>query len=114
MVHVADLTGTVHLLEALGGEGAQGSRDGDWVQVAIGGAGVGLLAHPPNPEQGKGPVKLNFEARTRLELIEREARDAGVTIARATSAEGFGRQLQLRTPDGLLVKLNEVDAELIG
>ena len=76
MVHVADLTGTVHLLEALGGEVVQGSRDGDWVQVAIGGAGV--------------------------------------TIARATSAEGLGRQLQLRTPDGLLVKLNEVDAELIG
>jgi hypothetical protein len=50
MVHVADLTGTVHLLEALGGEVVQGSRDGDWVQVAIGGAGVGLLAHPPDAE----------------------------------------------------------------
>jgi len=49
MMHVADLTGTVHLLEALGGEVVQGSRDGDWVQVAIGGAGVGLLAHPVTP-----------------------------------------------------------------
>ena len=114
MVHVTDLDGTVHLLEALGGEVVEGSRDGDWVQVAIGGAEIGLLAHPPNPEQGEGAVELNFESRTPLERIEQSAHDAGVQIARPTSDEGFGRQLQLRTPDGLLVKLNEIDAALIG
>ena len=37
-----------------------------------------------------------------------------VEVAQPTSDEGFGRQLQLRTPDGLLVKVNEIDAELIG
>lgn len=114
MVHVADLVGTVHLFEALGGEVVEGSRDGDWVQVAIGGAEVGLLAHPPNPGQGGGAVELNFESRTPLERVEQSAHDAGVQIARSTSDEGFGRQLQLRTPDGLLVKLNEIDAALIG
>jgi predicted enzyme related to lactoylglutathione lyase len=82
--------------------------------VSIGGAEIGLLAHPPNPEQGDDQVELNFESRTPLEHVERRARDAGVTVARPTNDEGFGRQLQLRTPDGLLVKLNEIDAELIG
>jgi hypothetical protein len=114
LVHVDDLAGTVTLLEALGGRIGQGSRDGDWVQVSIGGAEIGLLAHPPNPEQGDDQVELNFESRTPLEHVERRARDAGVTVARPTNDEGFGRQLQLRTPDGLLVKLNEIDAELIG
>ena len=114
LVHVHDLAGTVTLLEALGGRIGQGSRDGDWVQVAIGGAEIGLLAHPPNTDRGEASVELTFESRTPLEHVERRARDAGVKVAQPTSDEGFGRQLQLRTPDGLLVKVNEIDAELIG
>lgn len=113
MVHVTDMNAAVAFLEALGGRVAQGSRDGDWVQVAIGGAEVGLLAHPANPEQGEGDVELSFASRTPLEHVERAARDAGVTIETPTSDEGFGRQLQLRTPDGMLVKINEIDADLI-
>ena len=68
----------------------------------------------PNPDQGEASVELTFESRTPLEHVERRARDAGVKVAQPTSDEGFGRQLQLRTPDGLLVKVNEIDAELIG
>ncbi|MEP6799423.1 MAG: VOC family protein [Lapillicoccus sp.] len=113
MVHVKNMSATVALLEALGGRLAQGSRDGDWVQLAIGGAEIGLLAHPANPDQGEGDVELNFQSHTPLERVEQAARDAGVEIASPTSDEGFGRQLQLRTPDGLLVKINEIDAELI-
>ena len=113
MVHVRDMKGMVTLLEALGGQLGSGSRDGDWVQVAIGGAEIGVLAHPANPEQGEGDVELNFEARTPLEDIEKTARAAGVTVASPTSDEGFGRQLQLRSPDGLLVKINEIEPELI-
>ena len=113
MVHVKDMKGMVALLEALGGQVGPGSRDGDWVQVAIGGAEIGLLAHPPNPEQGEGDVELNFEARSPLEDIEKAAWAAGVAIASPTTDEGFGRQLQLRSPDGLLVKINEIEPELI-
>ncbi len=113
MVHVRDMAATVTMLEALGGEMVQGSRDGDWTQVSIGGAEVGLLAHPANPDQGEGDVELNFESRTPLEDVEQLARSAGVVVAQPTSDEGFGRQLQLRTPDGLLVKINEIEADLI-
>ncbi|TQS46258.1 VOC family protein [Cryptosporangium phraense] len=114
MVHVTDVGATVAMFEALGGEVVQGSRDGDWVQIRIGGAQIGLLAHPPNPAQGEGDVELNFESMTRLEAVEDLARTRGVEVARATSDEGFGRQLQLRTPDGLLVKVNEIDPDRIG
>lgn len=113
MVHVRDMAATVAMLEALGGELVQGSRDGDWTQVSIGGAEVGLLAHPANPDQGEGDVELNFQSRTPLEDVEQLARSAGVVVAQPTSDEGFGRQLQLRTPDGLLVKINEIEANLI-
>lgn len=113
MLHVKDMSATVAFLEAIGGRVVQGSRDGDWVQLAIGGAEIGVLAHPANPEQGEGDVELNFESRTPLEQVERAAREAGVEIATPTSDAGFGRQLQLRTPDGMLVKVNEIDADLI-
>lgn len=113
MIHVMDLSATVAMFEALGAELVQGSRDGDWALVRIGGAQVGLLAHPPNPAQGEGDVELTFESKTRLEDVEDIARVRGVEVARSTSEEQFGRQLQLRTPDGLLVKINEIDADLI-
>ncbi len=113
MVHVEDMAATVDFFAALGGTVVQGSRDGDWVQISIGGAQVGLLAHPANPEQGEGDVELNFEARTPLADVEHAARAAGLTVASPTSDEGFGRQLQVRTPDGMLVKINEIDRGLI-
>ena len=45
-------------------------------------------------------------------MVEERLRERGVTIARPTTDEGFGRQLQVTAPDGLLVKLNELEPEL--
>ena len=112
MIHVRDMAGAVAFFEALGGEIVQGSRDGDWVLLGVAGAQIGLLAHPPNPEQNEGIVELNFEATEALEGIEDRLQAGGVRIARTTSDEAFGRQLQLVGPDGLLVKIDELDPGL--
>jgi catechol 2,3-dioxygenase-like lactoylglutathione lyase family enzyme len=112
MVHVRDMPAAVAFYEALGARVVHGSRDGDWVLLALGGAEIGLLAHPPNPEQGEGTVELNFAYEGPLDELERRLGAAGVTIARPTSDEGFGRQLQVSSPDGLLVKINELEPEL--
>ena len=112
MVHVADMGAAVSFYEALGAVVRHGSRDGDWVSLRIGEAQIGLLAHPPNPEQGEGAVELNFEATEPLDQLEERLRGAGVTIAQPTTDEGFGRQLQLAAPDGLLVKIDELEPEL--
>ena len=114
LVHVTDVAGTVRLLEVLGGQVVQDSRAGDWVQVAVGGAEVGLLAHPPNPDQGDDLVELAFASRGPVTDLESRARSGGVEVSGPSADQGFGRQLQLRTPDGLLVTINEIDAELIG
>ncbi len=113
MVHVRDMAATLAMLEVLGGVLIQESRDGDWAPVSIGGAEIGLLAHPANPDQGEGDVELSFESRTPLEQVEELARSAGVVVAQPTADEGFGRQLQLHTPDGLLLKINEIESDLI-
>lgn len=112
IVHVQDMSAAVGFYERLGGQLLHGSRDGDWVLVRIGGAEVGLLAHPPNPEQNEGLVELSFQYAGRLDALEEQLRGAGVSIARPTTDEGFGRQLQLATPDGLLVKVNELEPGL--
>ena len=112
MVHVQDMATAVSFYEHLGAAVVHGSRDGDWVLLRLGEAQIGLLAHPPNPEQNEGTVELNFEATEPLEQLEDRLRAAGVTIARPTTDEGFGRQLQLATPDGLLVKIDETDPQL--
>ncbi len=110
MVHVQDMAASVAFYEGLGATVRHGSRDGDWVLLELGGTEIGLLAHPPNPEQGEGTVELNFAADD-LDAVEARLRAAGVPITRPTSDEAFGRQLQVSSPDGLLLKVNELAPE---
>ncbi|HYY12753.1 MAG TPA: VOC family protein [Kineosporiaceae bacterium] len=111
MVHVEEMEPAVRFYESLGARVVHGSRDGDWVLLEVGGAQIGLLAHPPNPEQGEGTVELNFEYTGSLPGLEEQLREAGVTVAQPVTDEGFGRQLQVRAPDGLLVKVNELEPD---
>ncbi|MFB9234054.1 VOC family protein [Plantactinospora siamensis] len=112
MVHVADMAAAVGFYEALGAQVEHGSRDGDFVMLRLGASRFSLLAHPPNPEQNEGRVELNFETAEELDGLEARLRAANVTITQPTTDEGFGRQLQVSTPDGLLVKINQLDQEL--
>lgn len=112
MVHVADMGQALDFYRALGAVVQHGSRDGDWALVRFGGTDLGLLAHPANPEQHEGKVELNFDAAEPLAGFEERLREAGVTIVRPTGDEGFGYQLQIADPDGMLVKINQLDPTL--
>ncbi len=112
MVHVDNMSKAVDFYSKLGATVLHGSRDGDWALLRIGNTELGLLAHPANPEQNEGKVELNFEYSDSLEELEKRLRKDGVTIARPTGDEGFGYQLQLEGPDGMLVKINQTDPEL--
>ncbi len=114
MVHVADMPQAVAFYEALGARVLHGSRDGDFVMLAVGESQLSLLAHPPNPEQNEGLVELNFETAEPLADLEGKLRTAGVTVVGPASDEGFGEQLQIASPDGLLVKINRLEPELYG
>lgn len=112
LLHVEDMGKALDFYGKLGATVLNGSRDGDWSLLRFGGCELGLLAHPANPEQNEGKVELNFEYTASLEELEKRLRKAGVTIARPTGDEGFGYQLQLEDPDGLLIKINQTDPEL--
>jgi catechol 2,3-dioxygenase-like lactoylglutathione lyase family enzyme len=114
MVHVASMPEAVDFYAALGARVLNGSRDGDFTLLELSGSELSLLAHPPNPAQDEGQVELNFVSSGPLTELEEQLRSAGVQIVSPTSDEGFGRQLQVASPDGLLVKINELDPELYG
>ena len=109
LVHVPDMHTAVVFYEALGARVVTGSHDGDHVLLDVGGSALSLLAHPPNPEQDAGTVELTFEA---ADLDTVAQRLAGVVeIVAPPSDTGFGRQLQVRAPGGLLVKISETDLD---
>jgi predicted enzyme related to lactoylglutathione lyase len=111
MVHVTDMPAAVAFYEKLGAEVVHGSRDGDWVLLRVAGGEIGLLAHPPNPEQNEGTVELSFQATAPLDQIEERLRAAGAPLTQPIQQVGFGRQLQLTSPDGLLIKIDELDPD---
>ena len=111
MVHVTDMPAAVAFYEKLGAEVVHGSRDGDWVLLRVAGGEIGLLVHPPNPEQNEGTVELSFQATAPLDQIEERLRAAGAPLTQPIQEVGFGRQLQLTSPDGLLIKIDELDPD---
>ena len=104
MVHVEDMAASIAFFERLGALVVHGSRDGDWALLEIGGTQLGLLAHPPNPDQDEGTVELNFQTDD-LDVVSTH-------LGVAATDEAFGRQLRLTSPGGLLVKIDELDPDL--
>jgi catechol 2,3-dioxygenase-like lactoylglutathione lyase family enzyme len=113
MLHVDDMEQTVRFFEALGGVHLFGSRDGDWALLRFGNTELSLLRHPPNRAQGDGELELNFVSKVPLEQVETAARDAGLAIFKSATDEAFGRQMILKLPSGVPVKINEIEKELV-
>ncbi len=79
---------------------------------ALGASELSLLGHPPNPDQDEGTVELNLATDEELDRLEERLRTRGVRVVRPASDEGFGAQLQIASPDGLLVKVNRLEPDL--
>jgi len=113
MAHVTNLGDSIDFYEALGGKVLFGSRDGDWALIRFAGSNLSLLAHAPSGENPE-PVELQFVSSQPLERIEEHLQTLNpLMIERGVGDEAFGRMLKLRTPDGLVVKLLELERDLI-
>jgi catechol 2,3-dioxygenase-like lactoylglutathione lyase family enzyme len=112
MVHVEDMAAAVAFYERLGAEVVHGSGADDWVLLQLGTTQLGLLAHPPRTEDGECTVELNFGAAGPLDDLERRLRDVGVPVAGLETHPDFGDQLQVRSPDGLLIKITQLEPDI--
>lgn len=109
VVHVADLAASVVFFELLGAEVIHGGPDSDYVLMQLGTVQIGLLLRPADTRQGA--VELNFVAAVPLDELEQRLRSRGVTIAEPAHSIDFGSQLHVRTPDGLVVKIDQLELD---
>ena len=113
MIHVEAMADAIEFYTALGGKLVFGSRDGDWALVSFGDSTLSLLAHPPGDGR-RETVELQFTCKAPLELVEAHLRDINpALIDRGVGDEAFGRMLKIVTPDGLLLKIIELEREVI-
>lgn len=107
--HAGSMPQLLRFYEALGASVVMRSRDDDFALIRIGGSEIALLIHPPNPDQSEDQVELNFACEEPLPAVEADLRSKGVTIVRGAADEAFGEQLQVESPDGLLIKINRLE-----
>ena len=113
MVHVANMADALRFYEGLGARIVTGSRDGDWVMLDFSGQRLSLLARPPGDGKME-TVELHFSSREPLETIEQHMQAVDPQfIERGVGDEAFGRMLKLQTSDGLLVKIVEIEPDLV-
>lgn len=110
LIHVSALGQAIEFYQKLGATLVHGSRDGDYALLRLGGAEIGLLAHPPSERDTR--VELAFNSSEPLAQLEERLRADGVTIAQGTSDEGVGYQLQVQDADGFVIKINQLEPEL--
>ena len=107
MIHVDDMAASIAFYEQLGAEVIHGGRDSHWVLMQLGTVQVVLLRRPPDQALGESPVDLTFGAVMPLDQLEQRLHRAGVPVAGMTSDKDFGEQLQVRSPEGLLIKISQ-------
>ena len=113
MAHVADMAAALAFYEALGARLVFGSRDGDWALVRFEDTLLSLLARAPGDGRME-TVELQFTSTASLEAIETHLRSIDPAwIDRGVADEAFGRMLKLTTPDGLLIKVLELDRDVM-
>jgi catechol 2,3-dioxygenase-like lactoylglutathione lyase family enzyme len=111
MVHVADMATAIAFYQRLGGEIIHGGPDTDWVLMQLGAVQIGLIARAQDTRRDEGAVELTFSTAMALDELERRLHQAGFRAAEVTSDRNLGEQLQVRTPDGLLIKITQREPE---
>jgi hypothetical protein len=111
MIHVAEVSASIAFYQQLGGEIIHGGPDTDWVLMQLGAVQIGLITRATTTFRGGGPVELTFSAAMPLEELERRLHRAGFRACEMTTDRNFGEQLQVRTPDGLLIKITQREPE---
>jgi predicted enzyme related to lactoylglutathione lyase len=113
LVHVDDMAEAVAFYEKLGGEINHGDRAGEWVLMQVGTAQIGLVTRPPNASRGETMVELNFTATMPLHRLAKMLSEQGVIIVELTTDRDLGTQLHVETPEGMPIKIHQVEPELL-
>jgi catechol 2,3-dioxygenase-like lactoylglutathione lyase family enzyme len=112
IVYVTDMAKAWDFYTALGLEGDGHSRSAMWSELSLGDASLALHYVDRLPEKQIGRVELAMSAPAPLETLVERMKSAGISLEREITDEAFGRSIQVRDPDGLIIQINEHDPEL--
>ena len=113
LVHVGDMAASVAFYERLGGELIHGDRDDEWVLMQVGTAQIGLVTRPPDASRGESTVELNFAATMPLDRLEQLLSDHDLQVVKVARDLDLGTQLHIETPDGMPIKIHQVEPDLL-
>jgi catechol 2,3-dioxygenase-like lactoylglutathione lyase family enzyme len=112
MVYVSDLTRSIEFYRLLGLQPSVTARSGDWAELRLGDAILALHATDRLPATGRQRVELCFASSEPLEALVERLESSGVPIERPIVDESFGQTVIVRDPDGLLIQIGNLDADL--
>lgn len=112
IVYVTNMAKAWDFYNALGLQGNGHTRSEMWSELALGDASLALHHIDKLPEKQIGRIELALVAPAPLETLVERLKAAGVPLEREITDEAFGRSIQVRDPDGLVIQINEHDPEL--
>lgn len=112
ILYVRDVAQALPFYQALGFETALRERTGDWVQLRMGDAILGLHKGEQPSGRVKGGIEFSLIVHERLEKLLERLSTAGFPPTHPIIDESFGRSVQLEAPEGLLIQVDELEIDL--
>ena len=106
IIYVSDIERSLPFYQALGAKLTEKGLNKYWTELQYGDA-ILALHHWVEGIEGRGRVELAFVAHEKLEQVADRLIQAGVPLHRDIADEAFGRSLQVKDPDGLVIQINE-------
>ena len=110
IVYVTDMTRSIQFYKALGG--TPKNQSPAWTELQFGDSTLALHIIDQVPEHRIAGLGLSFASYDRLEKLSERLKSAHISLYQNISDEAFGRSLQVKDPDGLVIQINEHDPDL--
>lgn len=112
IVYARNVARALPFYQALGFQIALQERTGNWIQMRLGDAILGLHEGETPSGRVKGGIELSLIAHEPLEALLARLAEAGFPTTYPIIDESFGRSVQLEAPEGLLIQVNELEIDL--
>jgi catechol 2,3-dioxygenase-like lactoylglutathione lyase family enzyme len=82
-----------------------------WAELTVGNSLIGLHRDDNLKTQDSGRAFIMLNAEMPLELVVDQLHRGSIQLEREIADETFGRSIQVRDPDGMLIQINEHDPQ---
>ena len=112
LLYVRDVARALPFYQTLGFEIALRERTGDYVQLRMGDAVLGLHKAEQPSSKERGGIHFSLIVHEKLESLLERLNAAGFSTSHPIIDESFGRSVQLEAPEGLLIQVDENEIDL--